>query len=83
MYVDENCRDFWEEIQQRFLIVCSEVFVYFIIVNFESYWEVWISFLLLFLIKIFKINDEKFKVYVLMYYFYLCEIMQFDLIFEF
>ncbi|GAB5569119.1 brefeldin A-inhibited guanine nucleotide-exchange protein 2 isoform X1 [Prionailurus iriomotensis] len=44
MYVDENRRDSWDEIQQRLLTVC------------------------------------KFKAHASMYYPYLCEIMQFDLI---
>ncbi|XP_054960832.1 brefeldin A-inhibited guanine nucleotide-exchange protein 2 isoform X3 [Pan paniscus] len=80
MYVDENRRDSWEEIQQRLLTVCSEALAYFITVNSESHREAWTSLLLLLLTKTLKINDEKFKAHASMYYPYLCEIMQFDLI---
>uniref|UniRef100_A0A8C2SDX9 SEC7 domain-containing protein n=1 Tax=Capra hircus TaxID=9925 RepID=A0A8C2SDX9_CAPHI len=80
MYVDENRRDSWEEIQQRLLSVCSEALAYFITVNSESHREAWTSLLLLLLTKTLKINDEKFKAHASMYYPYLCEIMQFDLI---
>uniref|UniRef100_A0A8C4MYD9 ADP ribosylation factor guanine nucleotide exchange factor 2 n=1 Tax=Equus asinus asinus TaxID=83772 RepID=A0A8C4MYD9_EQUAS len=80
MYVDENRRDSWAEIQQRLLTVCSEALAYFITVNSESHREAWTSLLLLLLTKTLKINDEKFKAHASMYYPYLCEIMQFDLI---
>uniref|UniRef100_A0A2K5Y2S1 ARF guanine nucleotide exchange factor 2 n=1 Tax=Mandrillus leucophaeus TaxID=9568 RepID=A0A2K5Y2S1_MANLE len=80
MYVDENRRDSWGEIQQRLLTVCSEALAYFITVNSESHREAWTSLLLLLLTKTLKINDEKFKAHASMYYPYLCEIMQFDLI---
>ncbi|XP_028926127.1 brefeldin A-inhibited guanine nucleotide-exchange protein 2 isoform X2 [Ornithorhynchus anatinus] len=80
MYVDENRRDSWEEIQQRLLIVCSEALAYFITVNSESHREAWTNLLLLLLTKTLKINDEKFKAHASTYYPYLCEIMQFDLI---
>uniref|UniRef100_A0A8C6RXC4 ADP ribosylation factor guanine nucleotide exchange factor 2 n=1 Tax=Nannospalax galili TaxID=1026970 RepID=A0A8C6RXC4_NANGA len=80
MYVDENRKDSWREIQQRLLTVCSEALGYFITVNSESHREAWTSLLLLLLTKTLKINDEKFKAHASMYYPYLCEIMQFDLI---
>ncbi|XP_038606683.1 brefeldin A-inhibited guanine nucleotide-exchange protein 2 [Tachyglossus aculeatus] len=80
MYVDENRRDSWEEIQQRLLIVCSEALAYFITVNSESHREAWTNLLLLLLTKTLKINDDKFKAHASTYYPYLCEIMQFDLI---
>nr|XP_060480336.1 brefeldin A-inhibited guanine nucleotide-exchange protein 2 [Panthera onca] len=80
MYVDENRRDSWDEIQQRLLTVCSEALAYFITVNSESHREAWTSLLLLLLTKTLKINDDKFKAHASMYYPYLCEIMQFDLI---
>lgn len=80
MYVDENRRDSWDEIQQRLLRVCSEALAYFITVNSESHREAWTSLLLLLLTKTLKISDEKFKAHASMYYPYLCEIMQFDLI---
>ncbi|XP_074144654.1 brefeldin A-inhibited guanine nucleotide-exchange protein 2 isoform X2 [Sminthopsis crassicaudata] len=80
MYVDENRKDSWEEIQHRLLTVCSEALGYFITVNSESHREAWTSLLLLLLTKTLKISDEKFKAHASMYYPYLCEIMQFDLI---
>ncbi|MEJ1279107.1 ADP-ribosylation factor guanine nucleotide-exchange factor 1(brefeldin A-inhibited) [Cricetulus griseus] len=80
MYVDEDRRDSWGEIQQRLLTVCSEALAYFITVNSESHREAWTNLLLLLLTKTLKINDEKFKAHASVYYPYLCEIMQFDLI---
>uniref|UniRef100_A0A673V8G0 ADP ribosylation factor guanine nucleotide exchange factor 2 n=1 Tax=Suricata suricatta TaxID=37032 RepID=A0A673V8G0_SURSU len=59
MYVDENRRDSWDEIQQRLLTVCSEALAYFITVNSESHREAWTSLLLLLLTKTLKINDDK------------------------
>ncbi|KAK7803306.1 hypothetical protein U0070_009066 [Myodes glareolus] len=80
MYVDEDRRDSWGEIQQRLLTVCSEALAYFTTVNSESHREAWTNLLLLLLTKTLKINDEKFKAHASVYYPYLCEIMQFDLI---
>ncbi|XP_028290046.1 brefeldin A-inhibited guanine nucleotide-exchange protein 1 isoform X3 [Gouania willdenowi] len=80
MYTDEHRRDAWEEVQRRLLNVCSEAVVYFLALTSESHREAWTNLLLLFLTKVLKISDERFKAHASRYYPLLCEIMQFDLI---
>nr|XP_005992094.1 PREDICTED: brefeldin A-inhibited guanine nucleotide-exchange protein 2 [Latimeria chalumnae] len=80
MYMDENRKNSWDEIQERLLNVCSEALSYFITLTSESHREAWTNLLLLFLTKTLKTSDEKFKIHASRYYPYLCEIMQFDLI---
>uniref|UniRef100_A0A3B5A1Q9 ADP ribosylation factor guanine nucleotide exchange factor 1 n=1 Tax=Stegastes partitus TaxID=144197 RepID=A0A3B5A1Q9_9TELE len=80
MYTDESRRDAWEEVQRRLLNVCSEAVAYFLALTSESHREAWTNLLLLFLTKVLKISDERFKAHASRYYPLLCEIMQFDLI---
>lgn len=80
MYTDESRRDAWEEVQRRLLNVCSEAVSYFLALTSESHREAWTNLLLLFLTKVLKISDERFKAHASRYYPLLCEIMQFDLI---
>uniref|UniRef100_A0A674NWK5 ARF guanine nucleotide exchange factor 1 n=1 Tax=Takifugu rubripes TaxID=31033 RepID=A0A674NWK5_TAKRU len=80
MYMDESRQDAWEEVQRRLLNVCSEAVAYFLALTSESHREAWTNLLLLFLTKVLKISDERFKAHASRYYPLLCEIMQFDLI---
>uniref|UniRef100_A0A4W3GEL9 ARF guanine nucleotide exchange factor 1 n=1 Tax=Callorhinchus milii TaxID=7868 RepID=A0A4W3GEL9_CALMI len=80
MYMDKNRSDAWVEVQQRLLNVCSEALSYFLTLTSESHREAWTNLLLLFLTKVLKISDERFKAHASRYYPFLCEIMQFDLI---
>uniref|UniRef100_A0A1A7YY29 ADP-ribosylation factor guanine nucleotide-exchange factor 1(Brefeldin A-inhibited) n=1 Tax=Iconisemion striatum TaxID=60296 RepID=A0A1A7YY29_9TELE len=80
MYTDERRRDAWEEVQRRLLNVCSEAVSYFLALTSESHREAWTNLLLLFLTKVLKISDERFKAHASRYYPLLCEIMQLDLI---
>ncbi|XP_072897157.1 brefeldin A-inhibited guanine nucleotide-exchange protein 1 isoform X5 [Hemitrygon akajei] len=80
MYTDENRSDAWAEVQHRLLNVCSEALSYFLTLTSESHREAWTNLLLLFLTKVLKINDERFKAHASRYYPLLCEIMQFNLI---
>ncbi|KAM8882521.1 brefeldin A-inhibited guanine nucleotide-exchange protein 1 isoform 2-T2 [Synchiropus picturatus] len=80
MYTDESRQDAWEEVQRRLLNVCSEALSYFLALTSESHREAWTNLLLLFLTKVLKISDERFKAHASRYYPLLCEIMQFDLI---
>ncbi|KAL7984261.1 hypothetical protein Chor_002831, partial [Crotalus horridus] len=80
MYMDESRKDAWEEVQQRLLNVCREALSYFLTLTSESHREAWTSLLLLFLTKVLKISDDRFKAHASFYYPLLCEIMQFDLI---
>ncbi|MGH0144757.1 UNVERIFIED_CONTAM: hypothetical protein FKN15_005850 [Acipenser sinensis] len=80
MYTDNNRSDAWEEVQQRLLNVCSDAISYFLTLTSESHREAWTSLLLLFLTKVLKISDDRFKAHASRYYPLLCEIMQFDLI---
>uniref|UniRef100_A0A8D3DN41 ARF guanine nucleotide exchange factor 1 n=1 Tax=Scophthalmus maximus TaxID=52904 RepID=A0A8D3DN41_SCOMX len=80
MYTDESRQDAWAEVQRRLLNVCSEAVVYFLALTSESHREAWTNLLLLFLTKVLKISDERFKAHASRYYPLLCEIMQFDLI---
>uniref|UniRef100_A0A3Q2EAY4 ADP-ribosylation factor guanine nucleotide-exchange factor 1 (brefeldin A-inhibited) n=1 Tax=Cyprinodon variegatus TaxID=28743 RepID=A0A3Q2EAY4_CYPVA len=80
MYTDESRQDAWEEVQRRLLNVCSEALAYFLALTSESHREAWTNLLLLFLTKVLRISDERFKAHASRYYPLLCEIMQFDLI---
>uniref|UniRef100_A0A3P8WB46 ARF guanine nucleotide exchange factor 1 n=1 Tax=Cynoglossus semilaevis TaxID=244447 RepID=A0A3P8WB46_CYNSE len=80
MYTDESRQDAWAEVQRRLLNVCSEAVAYFLTLTSESHREAWTNLLLLFLTKVLKISDERFKAHASRYYPLLCEIMQFDLI---
>uniref|UniRef100_A0A667XZA0 ARF guanine nucleotide exchange factor 1 n=1 Tax=Myripristis murdjan TaxID=586833 RepID=A0A667XZA0_9TELE len=80
MYTDESRQEAWEEVQRRLLNVCSEAVAYFLALTSESHREAWTNLLLLFLTKVLKISDERFKAHASRYYPLLCEIMQFDLI---
>ncbi|XP_054622402.1 brefeldin A-inhibited guanine nucleotide-exchange protein 1 isoform X2 [Dunckerocampus dactyliophorus] len=80
MYTDETRQDAWEEVQRRLLDVCSEAVAYFLALTSESHRESWTNLLLLFLTKVLKISDKRFKAHASRYYPLLCEIMQFDLI---
>lgn len=80
MYTDESRASAWDEVQQRLLNVCSEALSYFLTLTSESHREAWTNLLLLFLTKVLKISDNRFKAHASFYYPLLCEIMQFDLI---
>uniref|UniRef100_A0A8B9LZ00 ADP-ribosylation factor guanine nucleotide-exchange factor 1 (brefeldin A-inhibited) n=1 Tax=Astyanax mexicanus TaxID=7994 RepID=A0A8B9LZ00_ASTMX len=80
MYTDSSRQDAWEEVQRRLLNVCSDAVAYFLTLTSESHREAWTNLLLLFLTKVLKISDDRFKAHATHYYPLLCEIMQFDLI---
>ncbi|CAJ0931096.1 unnamed protein product [Ranitomeya imitator] len=80
MYMDESRKSAWDEVQQRLLNVCSEALSYFLTLASESHREAWTNLLLLFLTKVLKISDERFKAHASFYYPLLCETIQFDLI---
>lgn len=63
-----------------FYSVCREALSYFLTLTSESHREAWTNLLLLFLTKVLKISDSRFKAHASFYYPLLCEIMQFDLI---
>lgn len=80
MYMDESRKSAWDEVQQRLLNVCSEALSYFLTLTSESHREAWTNLLLLFLTKVLKISDERFRAHASFYYPLLCETIQFDLI---
>uniref|UniRef100_UPI00358E014C brefeldin A-inhibited guanine nucleotide-exchange protein 1-like n=1 Tax=Myxine glutinosa TaxID=7769 RepID=UPI00358E014C len=80
MYTDEKRHDAWDEVQERLISVCSEAFTYFLSLTSESHREAWTNLLLLFLTKILRISDDRFKAHASSYYPLLCEIMMFDLV---
>ncbi|XP_067108829.1 brefeldin A-inhibited guanine nucleotide-exchange protein 1-like [Osmerus mordax] len=80
MYADESRSAAWEHVQRRLLNVCGEALAYFLTLTSESHREAWTNLLLLFLTKVVKLGDDRFKAHASRYYPLLCEIMQFDLI---
>ncbi|XP_070305001.1 brefeldin A-inhibited guanine nucleotide-exchange protein 1 isoform X2 [Salvelinus sp. IW2-2015] len=80
MYTDDSRKAAWEEVQRRLLNVCGEALAYFLTLTSESHREAWTNLLLLFLTKVLKISDDRFKAHASRYFPLLCEIMQFDLI---
>uniref|UniRef100_A0A673ZU74 ARF guanine nucleotide exchange factor 1 n=1 Tax=Salmo trutta TaxID=8032 RepID=A0A673ZU74_SALTR len=80
MYTDDSRKAAWEEVQRRLLNVCGEALAYFLTLTSESHREAWTNLLILFLTKVVKISDDRFKAHASRYFPLLCEIMQFDLI---
>ncbi|XP_036374500.1 brefeldin A-inhibited guanine nucleotide-exchange protein 1-like isoform X2 [Megalops cyprinoides] len=80
MYADEHRQADWDEVQRRLLIVCSEAIQYFLTLTSKSHRETWTNLLLLFLTKVMKISDDRFRAHACRYYPLLCDVMQFDLI---
>ncbi|XP_070554844.1 brefeldin A-inhibited guanine nucleotide-exchange protein 1-like isoform X2 [Ptychodera flava] len=79
MYMDENRKAEWPDVQDRLIRICKESLEYFLKLDSESHREAWRSILLLFLTKVIKLNDSRFKAHASMYYPLLCEAMRFDL----
>ncbi|XP_077991507.1 brefeldin A-inhibited guanine nucleotide-exchange protein 1-like [Glandiceps talaboti] len=79
MYMDRNRKDHWNQIQDRLISVCKEALDYFLKLDSESHRESWRSILVLFLTKVIKLQDDRFKAHASVYYPLLCEALRYDL----
>uniref|UniRef100_A0A4D5RY68 Putative guanine nucleotide exchange factor n=1 Tax=Ixodes scapularis TaxID=6945 RepID=A0A4D5RY68_IXOSC len=78
MYRDEGRQDAWHTVQDRLIGVCREALQYYLSLATESHRESWDSLLLLFLTRVQRLDDERFRAHASVYYPYLCELTCMD-----
>ncbi|XP_075525002.1 ADP ribosylation factor guanine nucleotide exchange factor Sec71 isoform X2 [Dermacentor variabilis] len=74
MYRDEGRQEAWHTVQDRLIGVCREALEYYLALATESHRESWDSLLLLFLTRVQRLDDERFRAHASVYYPYLCEL---------
>ncbi|KAH9363365.1 hypothetical protein HPB48_006471 [Haemaphysalis longicornis] len=74
MYRDEGRQEAWHTVQDRLIGVCREALEYYLALATESHRESWDSLLLLFLTRVHRLDDERFRAHASVYYPYLCEL---------
>lgn len=74
MYADEGRQDAWHAVQDRLIGVCREALQYYLSLATESHREAWDSLLLLFLARVLRLDDDRFRAHASVYYPYLCEL---------
>ncbi|KAK3752750.1 hypothetical protein QZH41_018716 [Actinostola sp. cb2023] len=79
MYLDENRKDAWQDVETLILRICRESLAYYLSLESISHREAWSSLLLLFLNRIFRLEDHRFKVHLSTYYPMLCDLMLLDM----
>eukprot|EP00058_Branchiostoma_floridae_P024487 XP_002609977.1 hypothetical protein BRAFLDRAFT_59588 [Branchiostoma floridae] len=79
MYYDEKRRDFWPAVQERLLNVCGDALDYFLQLGSDSHRDAWTSLLILFLTRLNKMDEDRFRVHAARYYVPLCDAMVFEL----
>ncbi|CAH1254723.1 ARFGEF1 [Branchiostoma lanceolatum] len=79
MYYDEKRRDFWPAVQERLLNVCGDALDYFLQLGSDSHRDAWTSLLILFLTRLNKMDEDRFRVHAARYYTPLCDAMVFEL----
>ncbi|KAG0410321.1 hypothetical protein HPB47_012559, partial [Ixodes persulcatus] len=78
MYRDDGRQDAWHTVQDRLIGVCREALQYYLSLATESHRESWDSLLLLFLTRVQRLDDERFRAHASVYYPYLCELTCMD-----
>ncbi|GFO03195.1 Brefeldin a-inhibited guanine nucleotide-exchange protein 1 [Plakobranchus ocellatus] len=79
LYDDPSRKESWPEVEQKLLGVCQEALEYFLSLQSESHREAWGSLLLLLLIRLLRMSDERFKIHAGAYYPLMCEAIVFPL----
>ncbi|XP_043188621.1 brefeldin A-inhibited guanine nucleotide-exchange protein 1-like isoform X1 [Amphibalanus amphitrite] len=79
LYTDEARRAEWPQVQQRLIATCREALEYYLSLQSEAHRDAWVALLLLFLTRVQKMDDERFRAHASNYYPLLCEVMCFDL----
>uniref|UniRef100_L7M2N7 Putative brefeldin a-inhibited guanine nucleotide-exchange protein 1 n=1 Tax=Rhipicephalus pulchellus TaxID=72859 RepID=L7M2N7_RHIPC len=74
MYRDDGRQEAWHTVQDRLIGVCREALEYYLALATESHRESWDSLLLLFLTRVQRLDDERFRAHASVYYPYLCEL---------
>ncbi|XP_022248093.1 brefeldin A-inhibited guanine nucleotide-exchange protein 1-like isoform X1 [Limulus polyphemus] len=75
MYLDDSRQDAWPQVQNRLIGICREALDYYLSLSTENHRESWTSLLLLFLTRIHKMDDERFRAHAAVYYPCLCEMI--------
>ncbi|ELU08063.1 hypothetical protein CAPTEDRAFT_213398 [Capitella teleta] len=79
MYSDEKRKDHWPAVQEKLIRVGGEALAYFLSLQSDNHREAWSNLLLLFLTKILKLPDDRFKAHATEYYPHMCEIILHDM----
>ncbi|XP_037068688.1 brefeldin A-inhibited guanine nucleotide-exchange protein 2-like [Pollicipes pollicipes] len=79
LYADEQRRPGWPQVEQRLIATCREALEYYLSLQSEAHRDAWVALLLLFLTRVQKMDDERFRAHASNYYPLLCEVMCFDL----
>ncbi|XP_059144360.1 brefeldin A-inhibited guanine nucleotide-exchange protein 1-like isoform X2 [Physella acuta] len=75
LYDDVKRQSSWPEVEQKILEVCKEALEYFLSIQSESHKEAWGNLLLLLLIRLLRMSEERFKIHASAYFPLLCEII--------
>jgi len=79
VYNDSNRQESWPEVEKKLLGVCTEALEYFLNLQSDSHREAWGSLLLLLLIRLLRMSDDRFRIHASAYYPLLCESIMFPL----
>ncbi|XP_064486890.1 brefeldin A-inhibited guanine nucleotide-exchange protein 1-like isoform X2 [Ornithodoros turicata] len=74
MYGDDGRQDAWHTVQDRLIGVCREALHYHLTLATESHRDAWDSLLLLFLTRVLRLDDDRFRAHASVYYPHLCEL---------
>ncbi|XP_005095830.1 brefeldin A-inhibited guanine nucleotide-exchange protein 1 isoform X2 [Aplysia californica] len=79
VYDDNSRQKAWPEVEQKLLGVCKEALEYFLSLQSDSHREAWGSLLLLLLIRLLRMPDDRFRVHASAYYPLMCETIMFPM----
>lgn len=79
MYSDNSRQDAWGAVQNKLISVCRDALEYYMSLTAENHRESWSNLLLLFLTRIHKLEDDRFRAHACVYYPFLCEMICLDL----
>ncbi|XP_048583059.1 brefeldin A-inhibited guanine nucleotide-exchange protein 1 isoform X2 [Nematostella vectensis] len=78
MYLDNTRQDAWPAVEEMTIRICKESLMYYLSLESSSHREAWTSLLLLFLSRILRLDDERFKIHASTYYPLLCDMLLLD-----
>ncbi|KAI8773979.1 brefeldin A-inhibited guanine nucleotide-exchange protein 1-like isoform X1 [Biomphalaria glabrata] len=79
VYDDNSRKSSWPEVEQKLLGICQEALDYFLSLQSDSHREAWGSLLLLLLIRLLRMSEDRFKLHASAYFPLLCETIMFPL----
>uniref|UniRef100_A0A1W7RAW6 Brefeldin A-inhibited guanine nucleotide-exchange protein 1 n=1 Tax=Hadrurus spadix TaxID=141984 RepID=A0A1W7RAW6_9SCOR len=79
MYNDDSRRDAWPVVQRKLISICQEALEYYLNLTAENHKEAWGNILLLFLTRITRLDDERFRAHATVHYPVICEMICLEL----